>query len=175
MHSITFSNNLQLKIPALICYGIALFFPIFCLPDMGWALDWDHKKYKFPEEDPYFMAHVQPDTEEYSWLCMAAQSDVLERVLQEEKNDFIKLVEKASRIILAKKGILFYPPHQKEWEKAFHEAHTQWLKQLDLDGQAYEYGEAALGGNGSERDKLRFMANKIRERKEEIKKSWWMQ
>ena len=145
----------------------------FCGFSYSSALDWDSNKYKLPEEDPKWLSQVQPGTEEYSEICMAAKTRVLERVYEEKKQDFLQLVEIAGKIILAQNSHIVDAQYIQEWHRSFISAERSWLEQLSLEGKEYWYAEGSLGGNSSCRMQLFFMIEQIEQRMEKIKSRWW--
>ncbi len=146
---------------------------ILCATSYSFAIDWNRVKYKLPEEDPDWLSQVQPGTEEYSQICMAAKTRVLERVFQEQKKKLIQLRKISEKIILNQKNNIVNFRYLQEWHESFVSSEKGWLKQLELDGNAYCYAEGSLGGNGSDRMKLFFMIKQVQWRMDDIRSRWW--
>lgn len=166
------SQFVTLKKGNLMMRYFLLFFVLLSPPLLG--LDWDKEKYLFPEEDSNWLSQVQPDTDEFSEISMAAKRQVLKRMIEEKKETFLKLIERAGNFILNQNSLIVDEKYLKEWHLAFISAQKLWLAQLELEATNHLYQERALGGNGSDTETSYFIISLLDQRIENIKNQWWL-
>ena len=117
---------------------------------------------------------IEIGSPQYMDLSYVGQSKALEQALEQNKQEFIGLVEKAAQLIRKLDHDFVSNKFALKWADSFRKSQLNWLEQLELDAEAHWYALCSLGGAHHYHEKLYYMLDELKARRDKLNKGVWL-